>query len=184
METFSALLALCAGNSPVNGECPTQASDAGLWWFFFICAWINGWVNNRVTGDLRRHLAQYDVMVLYPVIWYPMMPPWHGNTYRIVVPLWGESAVNRVPDGFPAHGASDWVLSLCLCRQPYSAFEPTVKRSVKWDAFSLMWRYFNDLVSSILRIFLQENVCIFLFKFHWNMFLRDKLTTHNLALLT
>ena len=24
METFSALLAICAGNSPVNGEFPTQ----------------------------------------------------------------------------------------------------------------------------------------------------------------
>ena len=31
METFSALLAICAGNSPVPGEYPTQkASDAEL----------------------------------------------------------------------------------------------------------------------------------------------------------
>ena len=26
-----------------------------------ICAWINGWVNNREAGDLRRHSAHYDV---------------------------------------------------------------------------------------------------------------------------
>ena len=25
----------------------TKASDAELWCFFFNCAWINGWVNNR-----------------------------------------------------------------------------------------------------------------------------------------
>ena len=42
----------------------TKASDAQLWWFFFICAWINGWVNNREAGDLRRHRAHYDVTVM------------------------------------------------------------------------------------------------------------------------
>ena len=41
----------------------TKASDAELW-FFFICAWINGWVNNREAGDLRRHRAHYDVIVM------------------------------------------------------------------------------------------------------------------------
>ena len=34
METFSALLAFCAGKSPVTGEFPAQkASDAELWRF-------------------------------------------------------------------------------------------------------------------------------------------------------
>ena len=42
----------------------TKASDAELWCFFFICAWINGWVNNRKAGDLRRHRAHYDVTVM------------------------------------------------------------------------------------------------------------------------
>ena len=28
---------------------------------FFIFAWINGWVNNREAGDLRRRCAHYDV---------------------------------------------------------------------------------------------------------------------------
>ena len=32
--------------------------------FSFICAWINGWVNNRDAGDLRRHRAHYDVTVI------------------------------------------------------------------------------------------------------------------------
>ena len=41
----------------------TKASDAELWWFF-ICAWINGWVNNREAGDVRRHRAHYDVTVM------------------------------------------------------------------------------------------------------------------------
>ena len=64
METFSALLAICAGNSPVP---QTKATDAELW-FFFICVWINGWVNNREAGDLRRYRAHYDVIVKSRII--------------------------------------------------------------------------------------------------------------------
>ena len=64
METFSALLAICAGNSPVTGEFPcTKASDAELWWFFFYLR-INGWVNNYEVGDLRRHRVYYDATVM------------------------------------------------------------------------------------------------------------------------
>ena len=32
--------------------------------FSLICVWINGWVNNRVAGDLRRHRGHYDVSVM------------------------------------------------------------------------------------------------------------------------
>ena len=62
METFSALLAIGAGNSPVTGEFPTKGQWRGALMFSFICAWINGWVNNREAGDLRRHLTHYDDM--------------------------------------------------------------------------------------------------------------------------
>ena len=63
METFSALLATCAGNSPVTGEFPTQRP---VTWrlMFFIRVWINGWVNNREAGNLRRYGAHYDVIVM------------------------------------------------------------------------------------------------------------------------
>ena len=43
----------------------TKASDAELWCFSLICAWINDWVNNREAGDLKRHLGHYDVMVMF-----------------------------------------------------------------------------------------------------------------------
>ena len=33
--------------------------------FSFICAWINGWLNNRDAGDLRRHRAHYYVTVMF-----------------------------------------------------------------------------------------------------------------------
>ena len=41
----------------------TKASDAELW-YFFICTRINDWVNNREAGDLRRHGAHYDIIVM------------------------------------------------------------------------------------------------------------------------
>ena len=32
--------------------------------FSFICAWTDGWANNRDAGDLRHHLPHYDVIVM------------------------------------------------------------------------------------------------------------------------
>ena len=63
IETFSALLAFCAGNSPVTGEFPAQSAVTRSFDIFFICAWINAWANNREAGDLRRHRAHYEVIV-------------------------------------------------------------------------------------------------------------------------
>ena len=42
----------------------TKASDAELWCFLWPAPWINGWVNNREAGDLRRHRAHCDVIVM------------------------------------------------------------------------------------------------------------------------
>ena len=50
METFFALLALCAGNSSVTGEFPTQRPVTRSF--------------ERKAGDLRRHRAHYDVTVM------------------------------------------------------------------------------------------------------------------------
>ena len=63
METFSALLAFCAGNSPLTGEFPaqrpvTQSSDV----FLDLCP--NNWANNGDAGNLIRHHAYYDVIVV------------------------------------------------------------------------------------------------------------------------
>ena len=64
METFSALLALCAGNSPAPVNSPHKGQWRRALMFYFICAWINDWVNNREAGDLRRHRGHYDVNMM------------------------------------------------------------------------------------------------------------------------
>ena len=55
--------------SPVNS--PHKASDVELWCFLWSAPWINGWVNNREAGDLRRHRAHYDVTTMNFVITVP-----------------------------------------------------------------------------------------------------------------
>ena len=47
--------------SPVNS--PHKGQWRGALMFSLICAWTNGWVNNRNSGDLRRHHAHYDLTV-------------------------------------------------------------------------------------------------------------------------
>ena len=48
----------------------------GAWIFSLICVWMNGWENNRETGDLRRYRANYDIIVkehdiltMYNIFW-------------------------------------------------------------------------------------------------------------------
>ena len=81
---------LCEGNSPVTSDdvikwkrfprnwpfvrgihrLPVNSPHKGQWrgalMFSLIYVWINGWVNNREAGDLRRHHAHYDVTVMVP----------------------------------------------------------------------------------------------------------------------
>ena len=64
MGPFSALLALCAGNSPVPVNSPHNGQWRGALMFSLICVWINDWVNNREAGDLRRHRGHYGVNVM------------------------------------------------------------------------------------------------------------------------
>ena len=61
MKTFSTLLALCAGNSPVTGEFPSQRPETRSFDVFFELR-----LNKRLSeaGDLRRHCAHYDVIVM------------------------------------------------------------------------------------------------------------------------
>ena len=47
--------------SPVNS--PHKGQWRGALVFSLICAWINGWINNREADDSRHHRSHYDVSV-------------------------------------------------------------------------------------------------------------------------
>ena len=64
METFSALLALCAGNSPVTGEFPSQRSVTRSFDAFFDLRLYKRLRKIREAGDLRLHRAHYDFTVM------------------------------------------------------------------------------------------------------------------------
>ena len=64
METFAALLAISAVNSPVPVEFPTQRPVTRSFDELLIYARINVLVNKGKAGDLRRHRTHYDVIVM------------------------------------------------------------------------------------------------------------------------
>ena len=66
--------------SPVNS--PHKGQWHGALMFSLISAWINGWVNNREAGDLRRHHAYYGVTN----VWM-----WDNSSRHVsVILLWRE----------------------------------------------------------------------------------------------
>ena len=65
METFSALPALCAGNSSVTCEFPSQGQWRRALKFSLICTCTNDLVNNRDAGDMGRHRSHYDATVMF-----------------------------------------------------------------------------------------------------------------------
>ena len=46
---------------------PHKGQWHGALMFSLICAWINGWVNNREGGDLGRHRVHYDAILMFEV---------------------------------------------------------------------------------------------------------------------
>ena len=52
-----------------NHRSPVDPHHKGQWcgalMLSLICAWTNGWANNRDVGNLRRHHAHYDVSLMY-----------------------------------------------------------------------------------------------------------------------
>ena len=64
--------------SPVNS--PHKGQWRGALMFSLICAQINGWVNNREAGDLRRHQAHCDVIIM-SVTKTVIRPILHGHCY-------------------------------------------------------------------------------------------------------
>ena len=73
METFSAVLALCAGNLPITGEFLSRRPVTQSFYVFFDLRLNNGCVNNRDAG----YRAHHDVTSLYAQLGMPMC--WGGR---------------------------------------------------------------------------------------------------------
>ena len=68
--------------------------------FSLICVWINGWVNNREAGDLRRYRDHYDVPVMG--IWIIWMNKYlfNGGLHKMLckLPLTINNLLAKRPD--------------------------------------------------------------------------------------
>ena len=88
METFSPLLAICAGNSTVTGEFPAQRPVTRSFDVFFDLRLNKRWSEQSWGWWLRRYRAHYDVIVMnlndkflfMDTIWANSQP--HENEFR------------------------------------------------------------------------------------------------------
>ena len=70
IETFSALLAICAGNSLVTDGFSAQRPVTRSFDVFFDLRLNKRLSNNRGAGDLKHHRAHYDVTVMQAFGWF------------------------------------------------------------------------------------------------------------------
>ena len=94
METFSALLAICAGNSPHKGQWRRRRALM----FSLICVWINGWLNNREAGDLRRYHplwhhcndtdVDFDILLWYSLAWKKQPSCYDWRVQMVFLDIW------------------------------------------------------------------------------------------------
>ena len=162
METFFALLAICAGNPLVIGQW------RGTLMFSLIYAWIKGWVNNREAGDLRRHRAHYEVILIYcPIRIFSYNCNNLGKCY-------GEMFITVLIRTFGAfslrHNKS--------CVYENSAFSAQVfynsSHCINSPPSGQNGHHFPD---DIFRCVFVNEKFVFWLKVHWSLFLRVQLTT-------
>ena len=96
-ETFSALLALCVGNSLFTGEFPSKrASDAELWCFLWSAPW------KMVEQTIVRLVIWDAITLIMPSLyWYPDEKLWDVDAqFCQVVSLdttgWAQTEINFV----------------------------------------------------------------------------------------
>ena len=69
---------------------------------------IDGLVQERRNSSALA--MELRLSCINPSIWFHMVTSWHGHTFRITSPLWGEPALTG---GFSSHWASDAELWSC-----------------------------------------------------------------------
>ena len=133
---------------PLCGEFtgPLNSPHKGQWRgalvFSLICVWINGWVNNREAGDLRRHRGHYDVSVMLQLVTKFLLlsqgkvpTSWHRDAVHITGHNWIPLTKSQ------QCGALMFSLLLISI-----ALEQVAELPLVWDAITLMWRHTNKVI--------------------------------------
>ena len=151
METYYALLAICAGNSPVNS--PHKGQWRGASMFSLICACINGWLNNHEAGDLRRHREyKYCVLDIYSTI---MEKNLKNNSQLSKCSVWKEfngaqrSVLSQVTN--PGTSPTPWYLPTTITRAPTTApLELSKCCALMFHSINTSTQYLKDCKSILL----------------------------------
>ena len=102
-------------NSPHKGQW------RGVLMFSLICAWINGSINTREAGDLRRHGAHNGVIVMF----VSLICVW-GTGLRISV------VVALILDKALASGGEYWIVILMII--------------IRWIMFNILWAFHMEAI--------------------------------------
>ena len=122
---------------------PVKSQHKGQWrgalMFSLICAWINGWVNNREAGDLRRNRDHYDVTVMFTCIFLRqkcLILIYISSSLEYLVSMMPDAIWSQDPAELPQqHGLTAWwlhqmetfsvLLALCEGNPPVSGGFPS-----------------------------------------------------------
>ena len=153
--------------------------------FSLICAWINGWVNNHETGDLRRHRTHNDVIVMTT-----SASSIQANTYDMVRHIL-------------AHGRTYFAHVTTLVGPATRTILVSTGTVCDRKLVSLIFNTWNILrvfspyifISSLTHLSLDKIAAIsqtiftgafswmksfaFWLKFHWSLFINGQITTHH-----
>ena len=118
----------------------TKGHWGGALMFSLICAWINGWINNHEAGDLRRHRAHYDVIVMWEWVRWCTWKRHDMDTLSVLLALC-EGISWQPVDPYPSRDRKCGALTF-LCCQP----EQTVIQPVEWSLLcgpvTHTWRHY------------------------------------------
>ena len=113
-------------NSPHKGQW------CGAFMFSLICAWINSWVNNCQSSNLRRHHAHYDTTVMETdhdkLMLFSMLMIWkyHHMYSCLTIPI--INMTKEIKTSTQWNDIIHWFLA--VTKQLYKWYFPSVRLSV------------------------------------------------------
>ena len=152
MEILSALLVICAGNSPVPGELPAQRPvTLSFDVFFDLCPnkqlskqW-RGWWFETPSCLLWRH-CNVDCTHMRDTHWaIGCNNPWFRGGYMYICVEWPTFDSSPAACGACKHKqvCDDWVIDTYF---PYSPNEYTIIGLYKhWEDLNLQWEWYDNL---------------------------------------
>ena len=132
--------------------------------FSMICAWINGWVNNREAGDLRRRRAHYEFIVMNFLMRHISLLM-HISIYDICAKygvLWSVMIWQTMAFDYMLHTSPSKCKTTCTS---HFTFDAVAWRPVAWficDAFEILWNAGYWMGSRHMYRVLFDNTCTML----------------------